>query len=112
MAALVEREGNCFLTIVLGLPQAISVAQLQGHLVLHRHDPFTAVVTANFTTQSEAANEPQAEPQPEADTVARPSADSKAALKPTACQSGAAKQEGQRSAAPLPPDKPSAAENQ
>ena len=45
-----------------GLLQAISVAQMQGHLVLHRLDPFMAVAAADFTVSKETAEESEAEP--------------------------------------------------
>jgi hypothetical protein len=78
---------------VLGLSQAISVAQMQGHLVLHRHDPFSAVVTADFSTQPEAATGPEADPEPEANTAAgsTSAAVPKPADKTVANQPGAAK---------------------
>jgi len=36
---------------VFRLTQAVSVAQLQGHLMLHRHDPIKAVLSADFRRQ-------------------------------------------------------------
>ena len=52
--------------VVPRLLQAVSVAQMQGHLMLHRQDPFAAVLTADFSTHTgavaaeEPANETQA----------------------------------------------------
>ena len=34
-----------------GCMQAVSVAQLQGHFMLHRHDPIKAVLSADFRRQ-------------------------------------------------------------
>ena len=37
----------------------VSVAQMQGHLMLYRHDPFAAVKTADFSTQAAASAVPE-----------------------------------------------------
>jgi len=39
------------------LPQMVSVAQMQGHLMLYRADPFAAVSSADFTAQVAAATD-------------------------------------------------------
>ena len=38
--------------------QVVSVAQMQGHLMLHRADPFAAVSSADFTAQAATAADP------------------------------------------------------
>ena len=37
--------------------QAASVAQLQGHLMLHRHDPIKAVLSADFRRQDSESDD-------------------------------------------------------
>ena len=43
--------GKCQSQQATACVQAVSVAQLQGHLMLHRHDPINAVLSADFQSR-------------------------------------------------------------
>ena len=75
------------------------MAQMQGHLMLHRLDPFMAVVTADTTAEQDALDKPAD------DAPGMPEPGSDAAPESIAAEVGEASEEPQNTAVASPPER-------